>query len=52
MRIREILTELDLLRQQMDGVKRQEKATKIRKARIKAQHAQQQLRAAQAPAKP
>lgn len=37
---------------QMDAVKRQEKATKVRKARIKAQHAQQQLRAAQAPAKP
>lgn len=37
---------------ELDRIKAQEKATKVRKARVKAQQAQQQLRAAQAPTKP
>jgi hypothetical protein len=42
----------DPLRQQLDGIKRQQAALKQRKLRVKSQQAQQQLRAAQAPAKP
>ena len=52
MTIKELLAETDPLRQQMDGVKRQEKALKVKKARINSQRAQQQLRVAQAPTKP
>jgi hypothetical protein len=37
---------------ELQRIKAQEKATKVRKARVKAQQAQQQLRAAQAPTKP
>lgn len=39
-------------RAQMDAVKRKEKTLKVQKARIKAQQAQQQLHAAEAPEKP
>ena len=37
---------------QLDRLKKQEKAIKVGKSRVKAQQAQAQLRAAQAPAKP
>ena len=37
---------------QLDHLKKQEKAIKVGKSRVKAQQAQAQLRAAQAPAKP
>ena len=37
---------------QLDHLKKQEKTIKVGKSRVKAQQAQAQLRAAQAPAKP
>ena len=37
---------------QLDHLKKQEKVIKVGKSRVKAQQAQAQLRAAQAPAKP
>ena len=37
---------------QLDHLKKQEKAIKVGKSRVKTQQAQAQLRAAQAPAKP
>lgn len=52
MKIDELLGGSDPLRQQLDVVKTKEKALKVQKARIKAQQSQQQLRAAQASAKP
>ena len=51
MRIEE-LTASDPLKAQLDRNKKAQHALKVRKAQIKAQVAQQQLRAAQAPAKP
>ena len=52
MKIHEVLAGRDPLRQQLDVVKKQEKGLKLQKARIKAQQSQQQLRAAQASARP
>lgn len=42
----------DPFKAQLDSVKKQEKALKVRKARVKAQQAQKQFHAAQAPTKP
>lgn len=52
MKIHEVLGGSDPLRQQLDVVKKQEKGLKLRKARIRVQQAQSQLRATQAPEKP
>lgn len=51
MKIAELVA-ADPFRTQLDSVKKREKALKVQKARVKAQQAQQQLRTAQAPAKP
>lgn len=42
----------DPLKAQLDRTKRAERALKVRKAAIKTQQAQQQLRAAKSPVKP
>lgn len=42
----------DPFKAQMDGIKRKQQQLKVSKARVKAQQAQQQLRATQAPTKP
>lgn len=49
MKIKEIIA--DPHNAELDRIKAQEKAVKVRKASIKAQQAQQQLRAAKAPTK-
>ena len=51
MKISEVMA-ADPFTAQLDSVKNQEKALKVRKARVKAQKAQQQLHTAQAPTKP
>jgi len=50
MKIREIL--VDPHHAELERIKAQEKAVKVRKASVKAQQAQQQLRATKAPTKP
>lgn len=52
MKVCELLAEVDPLKAQLDLVQRKDRALKVQKARIKAQRAQQQLHAAQTPAKP
>ena len=52
MKVDELLAEVVPLQNQLDAVQRRERALKVQKARIKAQKAQQQLHAAQAPEKP
>ncbi len=42
----------DRLKSELDRNRKAQQALKVRKAQIKAQQSQQQLRAAQAPAKP
>jgi hypothetical protein len=51
MRIAEVVGS-DPLKSELDRNRKAQQALKVRKAQIKAQVAQQQLRAAQAPAKP
>ena len=46
------ITKLDPLKAQLERTKKTERALNVRKATIKAQQAQQQLRAAKAPSKP
>lgn len=46
------VTKPDPLRAQLGRIKKSQQALKVRKAAIKTQQAQQQLRAAKAPAKP
>lgn len=46
------VTKPDPLKAQLERTKKAEQALKVRKAAIKTQQAQQQLRAAKAPAKP
>lgn len=51
MKIAELIA-ADALKPQLDRIRKSQQALKIKKAAIKAQRAQQQLRAAKAPATP
>ena len=52
MTIDEVTAQRDTMNAKLNSVKRQQQALKVKKASLKAQQAQQQLRAARAPAAP